>query len=676
MGLKIGVDWNGDGIAAIGYTAGDFLNTLDNWYPDHTDYTTLDYSAAGASTVSIVPIITPYGQDALRFAIQATTDHGYIYKDGATYGVTTTNNRYYRILFWYRFVSETGGSFPAEITPFLYTNSNADLEISGSAFNKTGEWTRVEMTLLATSSDNLNLRLQATAVTGNTITYDITGLYIHERVNEPAAGVPLGYNSGDTLDAYDNLTEEAKEIEWSGGGDPYIGASGEKRAIVLLKNNHPASEGGPRYSPDNTTSPLYGYMLPNRHFLIWWDDEILYQGYTDTIEPTPFMAGDQEAVLEATNLVAILNKYKVLLEAYFSSTADVIIAAELAKYSQRVADYAYYNSKLDTGQTTFIYYGDNSQQSELTPAMPLSLWTIFSELAEAERGKVFVDKDGAVRFMNRYWNADPTIGLTLDNTAQDIVYTSAGVALINRVVVKAYPRVEGASGTAILWQLEKNMRVKPGRVRKFKTKYIDQATEKFCGGKEVVTPTGADYVTSGGSPVLTFTPGGEEAEVAIDNTAGSDDCLLTTFVVRGRKIKTLNPIEIYAEDEELIALYGLREIYLDLKALDNADDANDLAVWELAQRSHLTGLISAVSIMRESNGTDNLAQLTLGAGDTISLADAQLGIDGLYTIIGYDHTIIKRSRAHHTTFYLERALAQSFWILGTSELGTETILGY
>lgn len=666
---KVGVDWEGKGFPCVDYSASDQTNDLRTWIANHWDYTNINYEVNFGSP-EVVPLPPyPFGRDAIRYGLINTSQLD-IFREGGVYQITTTNARYYMVVFWYRMISQdtTGGA--NVVTPYLYSNSGATLKVTGSALGTSTNWTKVSMTFQATASDNLEMRISNATGVGSSIIYEFSGIMVIEHTSTITA--PAGYNSGGSLDPYDNLIaqRDVKYMEWEGGLKPYEVAAGEKKAGFLLNNNHK------RYSPDNSASPLYGYMKPGRVVVIYAPYFSVtthqYTGYLDLLTPVPGKADAQTARLVTTNLVTILNCHPISQRQQESKDIAALMYNELVLFNERLADLTALNDTMNS-QFTADYYGDNSQGEADTG---MSIWMAFAELAEAEQGKLYIDKRGIPYFRYREWDlsaaANPA-NATYTNVGK-LTYAPAASRITTRLSVKVYPRQIGSTATTTLWTLRQNFVIPAGKTRTFRCKYRNNRVP--CGAKDVATPAGADYVTAGGSPVLTFDAGADDAVVTIDNTAGGTNCTVSTLVIKGRTIQVDDASELVHQNDYLVDTYGYHDMRLDLKAFSDLEDAQDLIDFIFPTLSLDRGEITSIQIVNEDNGTDNHAQLGLDVAHQLSITDTQLGITSqFYNIVGWKHQVDPQSRSHITTYYLEVALKQTFWVLGVSRLGLDTRLG-
>lgn len=662
MVWRVGYDSNGDGIACIDMASGDVLNSLYGIYgSDHTDYTNIPNAGV---TPTIVPMIRPFGRDAFRFEL-GSGDSFTIFDNLAT----TLNTRHYAVVFWYRMISQENDAGVNVTTPYIYSNGGLNLEATGSALGQSTDWTQASISFQPAASTNLRLRLTKNVIALTSIIYEISGLMILS--DTVAVPVPTGYNAGATTDQYDLLNSSQDnrvlDLQWEGGLKSYDTIAGEKKAIVLLSNTDK------RFSPDNASSPLYGELAPGRVFLIYYGDEPQYTGYTDLLTPEWGVAGSQTALWRTTNLVSILKRNETSLEAVATKFPHNIISAELLRYDLRLYYMAFYNDTLNS-EIVIPYYGDNGGGGGNRQP---SLWTAFEDLADTEWGKLYISKAGIVTLLPRSWDvssAGGAVALTLDNTAYDIRYTPTAARIITKMNLKIYPREVGG-GTSTLWTLRKAQTIPAGETTKFVARYKD-SNKQPVGATGVITPAGADYVTAGGSPTLTFTPYGELAVVEIDNSAGATDCTLSTMVIKGTALSTFEAIELTYENEYLMELYGKREASFDMKGFDSLRDAKTFAKFVFPTLALERGEITDCTIMSEDNGTDNATQIALDVGSQVSISDDQLGItDWVYNVVGYKHRLDPAAKSHTTTLQLEIAHQQTFWILGVSRLGLETRLG-
>ena len=265
----------------------------------------------------------------------------------------------------------------------------------------------------------------------------------------------------------------------------------------------------------------------------------------------------------------------------------------------------------------------------------------------------------------------------LSSTITGMTYQYAGLDdFKNEIVVVCHPRAVSASDQDTLWQLEDEVRVGAGKTRTINAKYQDGSDNRI-GGKNV---TVTDVAFSEGDGSIKLDARANSAEMEITN-AGSVDAVLTACTVRGHKITDFGQMEATVKDAASIVDYGRRTMRLNLPSVDNFDDAESIAQFELHRRSLPRGAVQSLSL--KSHGTEGSGhhgcQLAWTLGDKIAIQEGQTVHNGSYHIIGEEHKLSAGATLFETTWHLEPAPDSYPWKLGVegrSELGDTTVLTY
>ncbi|KAB2860790.1 MAG: hypothetical protein F9K46_09410, partial [Anaerolineae bacterium] len=173
-----------------------------------------------------------------------------------------------------------------------------------------------------------------------------------------------------------------------------------------------------KYSPENTGSPLYGRLRPSLAVELSYSEIVMWRGFTASFKPAPLRYGKRTAEIECRGVKSQLEAFEFYPRLYENVTADVVISdiattiiippaanglwllgemgySELGwgTYLGSITDVAL----LDVGKHVFPYVGDNSQNDG-----PLNVYALLKDLAETERGYVFVNRAGKLVFWNRH----------------------------------------------------------------------------------------------------------------------------------------------------------------------------------------------------------------------------------------------------------------------------------
>jgi len=247
-----------------------------------------------------------------------------------------------------------------------------------------------------------------------------------------------------------------------------------------------------------------------------------------------------------------------------------------------------------------------------------------------------------------------------------LTYSYAGADhLKNEIIVIAHPRTISATNTEILWQLADGViRVPANGTREMFVKYegIDSVR---VGAKEVSI---TDLTFEQGSASVTVDAKANGAELLFTNSAGTD-ALVKTCIVRGRKIVDRGVIEVKASDGESISFYGRRTLRLNLPSVDNLDDAQYIADFEVEWRGQPRGLATSVTLKSHIGGTGDhhVHQISKTIGDRVTISETQTGHSATYLIVGESHQI--EGKLYVTTWYLEPELDYAPMLLGVTGRG-------
>ena len=151
--------------------------------------------------------------------------------------------------------------------------------------------------------------------------------------------------------------------------------------------------------------------------------------------------------------------------------------------------------------------------------------------------------------------------------------------------------------------------------------------------------------------------------------------------MRGKRITDFGRMEARVSDDASIVDYGRRTLRLNLPSVDNFDDAEYIAQFELHRRSQPQGMMQTLSLKSHGTqgGDQHAQQLAKTLGDKIAVQEAQTGHDRDYYLIGEEHKLSASATLLETTWYLEPAPDTYPWKLGVegrSELGQATLLTY
>lgn len=496
-------------------------------------------------------------------------------------------------------------------------------------------------------------------------------------------------NNNDFTDSIDDISADVLNAEWQLGiRKPFQDVSDGATAKLTLDNS------GAKYTPENASSALYGYLLPQRRIKITNDDGVtvrtMFVGWIEfpSVNWTPASAstGKIHATLMGQGAKLLLDNLEARLEQYTDVTADEVIADVLVQATippaspglwvlgqpgstelgeTTVLGSASDYSDLEVGITTFPTYGDKETRSG---------WDVIKEVTTAERGRFYFDRDGKAIFWNRHHLLTDTTNDGTVNTSSGYMPTGLkytyGDQVVNVVKIDANPRQTGNSET--LWSLDRTVTIPAQETINFDIR-LRKSNGQFAGASSLSgSPT-----FSSGTAVVTVTAEGGKAAVAVANSA-SQQAIMTGLTVTGAPTIQQNAMSVTVEDSTSISAYGKRGLQVSLGPVEDYDDVRDIAQFELNRRKDPSGNVSELEFVNKDNGTANLHQLTWKIGTRLNVVASELSHDSDYFIIGERHKW-GSGEVHKTTYYLEPASKSQFWILGQSgftELGETTTLAY
>ena len=499
--------------------------------------------------------------------------------------------------------------------------------------------------------------------------------------------------NGNFTGTYDDVSGYViGDIDWSIGFRPYMSMADESYLRATLYNNSKL------FSPDNASGALYGLLVPGRPVQFTLNSTVMFTGYLASITPSPFLYGDNRAVIECEGAMSKLRRLEYFPKLYEDVTADVFLADVATQVVQPaiasgwvlgVAGFSELGTttflgdaanlySLDTGDTTFPYIGDNVRAVE---GNWISAYEVVQDVIEAERGRLWFDRDGRMVFARRNrWTNMSTPDVTVDNDAQSETYVTSFDNLVTQVDVTGYPRIESATAGEELWRLNQPLIIGAGATRELWVNHKNaNAKQGWIGAKDIVVPSGGDLsATDSGSLTITLDSKAQRTKMTISNSSSAANTI-TTMILRGRSIDSYDNVTYRAEAADLLDTYGIRSRKLSLRAVSDPDDVAQIADYELHLHSQVKGRIESITYNKKADGTANQNQLDYGIGDIANAIDDQIGTDDNYIITMELHYYDVTNQMHETTWMLEPLPTTTFWSLGDtgfSELGDTTILGY
>ena len=507
---------------------------------------------------------------------------------------------------------------------------------------------------------------------------------------------------GDFSDASEDITQYVIEWHWKlGNSNPYQEIGDEAEATFVLDNQTGY------FSPERA-GPYQGLMDRNTPVLV----QSVYGGVTidhftgwvDTVQPTPGTVQPRRAVLNCSGIKQILEKTTVYLELMESVTADQVIDAILLQVGATPANLT---GNWLLGVTNFSEMGEKTWLAD-----PADFWTLqtglqifpyvadtwadgvtamdaLADVVAAERGRLFQGRNGKLIFWNRaYLQTNVTSLFSVIDTTFETMDYRYGENLANVIRITISPRTISAAGNELLWEAEDDIVVPrdgvDGKGKTIRASFKSTEDGTHISGRNILKPDRTRGTLAGTKLKyldLAFEADARSAKMILKDQArtpsGTSRITVTTLQVRGQKLTTWKQQEFEAVDEDSLARRGRQEYVVNATLLDDEDFARQVINFELARRKDPRGEIFSMTVRNHSQALLN-QMLNRTMGDRITVSETQTGHSSDYFIVGEEHTLIDGTANYTTTWYLETADNQHYWVLGEtdfSELGETTFLG-
>lgn len=387
------------------------------------------------------------------------------------------------------------------------------------------------------------------------------------------------------------------EIQWDGlswtdettyfisgkGNEEMAGPTGEGVAATLdveLDNTTG------RFTPGNTSSPIYAYLKPRVPIRI----SIIMAGYTYRLF-TGYVKNIHPNIKSAIcSLECYDNQVKVSNKStngvvYENKRSDELLTTLCGLIGMDPSEFDF-----DIG-THVVNYGYFENRN---------VWPIMGELAVAERGRIFFDRNGVLTFWNRERLHNRNVSLvtlTRDHWITDLDYSVAEHQVKNYITVQSTPR--SSSGIQTVWT--------NGNVE-YLNPYTDVLVYVPAGQSQsayleledpctaFITPVATtDYTANNAQDgtgddltanveITEFIDYGNAVFVTVTNN-GAEDLYLTKFQVRGNPAKIQKWIRVIESDSLSISTYGKQTIEIQNNFIQDDASAESIAYEELTRRA-------------------------------------------------------------------------------------------
>ncbi len=242
----------------------------------------------------------------------------------------------------------------------------------------------------------------------------------------------------------------------------------------------------------------------------------------------------------------------------------------------------------DDGIETFAAtFNTDSPQSTMA--------SFFQKMARNEMGRIYLDRQGVLRFENRDTRpltTTPAFTLNGIMSSLEVVYERHDIS--NIIQVRTYPTKIDTAATTIIYSLASGNipnipLIRAGETLTLTCPYTDPSTGMHISAIDVVEPVTFEFGTLQNfvsNNLHSFIAqdndiGGNAAIVRLTNT-GTKDGYLNDLQILGRGIYVYNPFTTEARNQDSIdAGAGERRMVFDLEQHTDPEDGHNVAVWVL-----------------------------------------------------------------------------------------------
>jgi len=510
-------------------------------------------------------------------------------------------------------------------------------------------------------------------------------------------------NDGDFSDSGEDITARTMGLEWRRGNDYASQLVGKAVAGTL---NATLNNVSGDYSTFNASSALYGNLLPGRKVKLTGNDgsttRTLWQGFVDSIEPIPSVAGANLARLRAIGPLGYLNKFEVSTAMFASKYAGELIGEVLD-----VAGWDDDDRDLDTGIVEFPRFW--CQSTKTLKALRL--------IEETETGLLEESADGKIVYRDRHARS-----VDARSTASQATYSDAGGAAlayshINQIDPLKFVynelraklqlhsgawilgsaslgvQTELASDPAVLWTHAETGSNSPsiaaGATRTFVAQYPSSGSANTARAVDFwqnLTAT-TDYLANdqadgGGTNrtaniTVTLTKRAQSMDIALEN-GHSATVYITKLQAQGNAVTAKDDFEVSASDSTSQTAFGKRTYPHPGKFVPDADEAQNWADFHLAAWKEPVPLLKLTMVGNRSAATltDIMSRDISDLVTVTATNDSGLGIDEGFFVEQVHHQLDAQLN-HRTTLLLSQSSGYAgFFVVGSSSLDNSTRLAY
>jgi hypothetical protein len=339
----------------------------------------------------------------------------------------------------------------------------------------------------------------------------------------------------------------------------------------------------------------------------------------------------------------------------------------------------------DAGETVTVEGRDHRATLPAVTQVPMvsedAYWTTFA-------GNHLITKAGN----NLVFKHTPLIDAEFKDTMTSLSI-SYGSNLINRVMLKCYPRRVDVAATTVLFSLNSPISMLSGEIKTdYQGTFRDPAgaATRITGQSMVAPVVTTDYQMWTNSDGTGVDKSADLEVIAVYNASGvtythlhntgASNAFITKLQARGKGVYMYDPVEYMVEDTASQLEFGLIPLTIDMKYQYNPETIATLANVLLEQHRRTEVVLNSITFSPNVSVENMHMFLSLDIGDLIFVSDSKSGINGYYFINSKTAAIGQAGQAR-CTYGLgsSKSMYSTFWLLEDATLGildSTTILGY
>ena len=463
-------------------------------------------------------------------------------------------------------------------------------------------------------------------------------------------------NDGDFSDTGENVTARALggqglTIAYGRDQDRAFSPARPGQAAFRLNNN------SRDYYPDNSSSPLYGNLVPGRPVKITATQDAatttIYRGFLDDYTLSP-NRGDRAVTMSCLDLMARFQQANPLSTPLYASirTGDAI------GYILDALGWPSGDRDLDPGASTIRWWWEEGADG-LTALARMLAAEGPPAICYVDTSANFVYRDRHHRYLRSASTASQatfTSGSSAETSttvtySQPMTYDTGWRDICNTIIAAVGQRNQAALG--VVWQTDATIAVPAGST----TTVIAQASDPFVNAVTPVAGTDYTLLTGSATASLSRTSGQSTTITFTDSGSGS---IVTALQLRANPVTVARTVQVTVTDTASQDDYGVRGLPdgIDLAGsgatVEDAVAVATIFVTRYAQRQPIVTI--PVNNLNDKRLTQQLAR---DLSDRVHITDSETGLDDDFFIEQISHATSGSGRVLTTTFGCEKADATS-----------------